>query len=170
MQKIGAGKAVLGSGNSRYVPEGWDRNRAREQLLELFVWIGDEFASSGLTLAIEPLNRGETNIINSVAEASWYTEEINRDCIRITADLYHMELENEPFSTLIDNQQWLAHVHISDTDRLPPGAGHYRCQAFFDALRSAGYGGTISAECNEPVSELAIAETLPFIKQKWTNG
>jgi sugar phosphate isomerase/epimerase len=167
LHEIGTKIAVMGSGGARRVPEGWDRNQAQEQLMELFTWIADEFTGNGVTLAIEPLNRKESNLINSVSEGVEYVRQINRDCIRVLADFYHMDEENEPLDTLIENKDWLAHIHVADTGRLSPGTGHYPYDTFVSKLKSIGYSGMISAECKVKVFEPELAASLPFLKKKW---
>ncbi|WP_108995048.1 sugar phosphate isomerase/epimerase family protein, partial [Paenibacillus agaridevorans] len=117
LNRIGARISVLGSGRSRRVPDGWERDRAEEQFLRLLERIAGAFAGTGVVLAVEPLNRRECNLINSVADASRFAELVNRPEIRALADFYHMEEEKEPFQTLIDHKMWLAHIHLADTGR-----------------------------------------------------
>ncbi len=163
--RIGARIAVLGSGGARNIPDGWERARAEEQFLRLLDNIADEFEGTGVTLAIEPLNTKESNIVNSVTEAVRFVRQINRRPIRVLADFYHMDEENEPLDTLAEHKDWLAHIHIADTGRLSPGTGLYPYDRFADKLREAGYTGMISAECkvNEPEKELPAS--LAFMKQ-----
>lgn len=155
LQRIGARIAVLGSGRSRRVPDGWERARAEEQFVRLLERIADAFAGTGVVLAIEPLNRRECNLINSVADASRLAERVSRNEIRVLADFYHMEEEQEPLQALIDHRQWLAHIHLADTGRLSPGTGAYPYAEFAACLRQSGYAGMISAECT-------VKETAEF--------
>ncbi|MFC4812083.1 sugar phosphate isomerase/epimerase family protein [Paenibacillus sp. GCM10023250] len=165
LNRIGARTVVLGSGRSRSLPEGWERARGEEQLLRTLDTIADEFQGSGLTLAVEPLNRKESNIVNSVDEAVGLARQINRPAIRVLADFYHMDEEGEALETMERNREWLAHVHVADTGRLSPGTGGYPYGEFAARLKAAGYGGTISAECtvNDPARELEAG--LAFMKR-----
>ncbi len=165
LESIGAKIAVLGSGRSRHVPDGWERSRAEEQFVQLLEWIGGQFAGTGITLAIEPLNRKESNIVNSVAEAVMFAQRVNHPSVRVLADFYHMDEEDEPLQTLIDHKDWLAHIHLADTGRLSPGTGSYPYEQFAAALKAAGYSGMISAECtvHDPASELPAS--LAFMKR-----
>jgi hypothetical protein len=92
----GASVAALGSAWSRNVPPGWDRSRARAQLLEAYSWAADAFTGSGVTLAIEPQNRKETNIILSIEEAVGYAAQVDSPVLKVMADFYHMDEEGEP--------------------------------------------------------------------------
>lgn len=167
LHRIGAKIAVLGSGGSRSIPDGWDRKRAEDQIIQLLNRIADEFTGTGVTLAIEPLNTKESNIINSVNEAVYFAKQIDRDPIRVLADFYHMDEEKEALDTLVVNKKWLAHIHLADTGRLSPGTGQYPYDTFAAHLKAAGYQGMISAECsvNDPDTEMPAS--LKFIKQKW---
>jgi sugar phosphate isomerase/epimerase len=167
LNKIGAEISVLGSGGSRSVPEGWERARAEEQLVQLFHWIADEFEGTGVTLAIEPLNTKESNIINRVSEGVYYAKQVNRSPIRVLADFYHMDEEKESYETLVDHKEWLAHIHLADTGRLSPGTGHYPYDIFVDRLKQAGYQGMISAECGVSDPDQEFPASLKFIRQQW---
>lgn len=167
LHKIGAEIAVLGSGGSRSIPEGWERAQAEEQIVRLLDWIADEFDGSGVTLAIEPLNRKESNIINSVSEGVYFAQQVNRSPIRVLADFYHMDEEKESYDTLVENRDWLAHIHLADTGRLSPGTGQYPYDLFVDRLKQAGYKGMISAECGVSDAETEMPDSLTFVKHKW---
>ncbi|SFS53637.1 Sugar phosphate isomerase/epimerase [Paenibacillus sp. BC26] len=165
MNQIGSKISVLGSGRARDIPDGWERNRAEDQLLHLLSWISEEFKGSGVTLAIEPLNKKETNLIGSVAEAVHFAKQINHPAIRVLADFYHMDEESEALDTLTVHKDWLAHIHIADTGRLSPGTGQYPYAEFAAQLTAAGYKGGISAECSLQRLDEELPASLTFMKQ-----
>ncbi|SFJ70792.1 Sugar phosphate isomerase/epimerase [Paenibacillus sp. UNC496MF] len=167
LHRIGARTVVLGSGRSRSLPEGWEPARGEEQLLSTLDAIADEFQGAGLTLAVEPLNRKESNIVNSVDEAVALAKQINRGPVRVLADFYHMDEEGEALETLERNRDWLAHVHLADTGRLSPGTGTYPYEEFAARLKAAGYGGTISAECTVREPERELEAGLAFMKRNF---
>lgn len=166
LSTIGSKIVVFGSGKSRFIPEEWERDKAEEQFVRVLERVADEFTGTGVTLVIEPLNRKDTNFINSVEEASRFAKIINREPIRVLADLWHMQLDNESFQTLVDHKDWLAHIHVADTGRFPPGTGSYPYDEFADCLRKSGYSGMISAECTVRDSQ-EYAQGLAFMKQKF---
>lgn len=165
LNRIGAKTVVLGSGRSRNIPDGWERSRSEEQLVQLLSHIGEEFAGTGVTLVIEPLNKKESNLINSVSEAVRFAEQVNHPSVRVLADFYHMDEEKESLQTLIDNKTWLHHIHLADTGRLSPGTGQYPYDQFVVALQTAGYEGMISAECTVRDPEVEQRESLAFMKR-----
>jgi sugar phosphate isomerase/epimerase len=162
--------AVLGSGWARNVPNGWERSRAEAQWLQALSWCADALAGSGTTLAIEPLNRKESNIVNSVAEGVRFARDVNRLEIRVLADFYHMNEEGEPLETVKEHASWLAHVHLADTGRRNPGTGSYDYDRFFGYLKETGYSGMISAECKVEHPEPDMRHSLRFLRRHWPVG
>ncbi|WP_248927475.1 sugar phosphate isomerase/epimerase family protein [Paenibacillus hamazuiensis] len=165
--KTGASIIVLGSGGARNVPEDWDRAQAEEQFLQVLSWCAAELKGTGVTLAIEPLNRKESNIVGSVAEGVYFAKQINDPAIRVLADFYHMDEEKEPLTTLREHGEWLAHIHLADTGRRNPGTGQYDYETFSSLLKEIGYSGMISAECSVVEPEKDMAESLQFMKSKF---
>lgn len=147
IEQIGATMAVIGSGGSRNVPDGFSRDSATQQIVDFLSIVADAADRTSVTIAIEPLNRKESNIINSVAEGVVFAKAVDRPSIRVLADFYHMDEENEPLETLIENKDWLAHIHVADSGRLAPGTGVYPYARFVDLLHQVGYDGMVSVEC-----------------------
>jgi sugar phosphate isomerase/epimerase len=141
-------RIVFGSGGARRVPDGFCMDKARGQIIAFLKMLGPHAQAAGVTIAVEPLNRGETNIINSVAEGAGIVREVNHPAIRLLADSYHVMLENEPFDIIVKNLDIMCHMHVSTcAGRLPPGvvpcAG---MQQFLRVLRENGYNDRVSVE------------------------
>src|SRR5690606_19785965 len=119
---VGATTLVFGSGGARNVPEGFDRNRARDQIIDFCTMSAPIAGDNGVTIVIEPLNKGECNIINSVAEGMEYVRAVNHNNFRCLVDSYHFWKEDEPLAHLEDAMPWIAHVHVADKiGRTAPG-------------------------------------------------
>ncbi|MCL4858088.1 MAG: sugar phosphate isomerase/epimerase [Caldilineaceae bacterium] len=146
-RQIGAEVVVFGSGVARMIPDGFPRDEALAQLAAFLDMVADVASAAGVTIAIEPLNRKESNVINSVAEGVALAQRVNRAPIRVLADFYHMDEEGEPLSEISRHGEWLAHIHVADTGRLAPGTGGYPYATFVEELRRIGYGGMVSVEC-----------------------
>jgi sugar phosphate isomerase/epimerase len=158
---------VFGSGWSRNVPDGFDREKAKAQFIELLHWSAEALKGSDTTLVIEPLNRKESNIVNSVGEGARFAKAVNRPEIRLLADLYHMNEENEPLLEVATHIEWLSHIHLADTGRFNPGTGSYDYQTFFGYLKAANYSGMLSAECTVKNPEADMRQSLAFLRQHW---
>ena len=146
---LGCKSVVLGSGGARRIPEGFDEKEAHWQMVMACRKIADVAAKNDITIVLEPLNRGETNIVNSVEEGAWLVDEVAHPNFKLLADIYHMALENEPYENLIKYQKDLRHIHLSHpTNRnicKENDGGEY--DYFFDVVKKANYDGRISIEC-----------------------
>ena len=139
----GAQVLVFGSGPARAIPPGFSRQTAISQIVSFLRAVPD----MGIAVVIEPQWHAETNVINSVEEAVDLAQRVDRPAIQVMADLNHMVEEEEPLHHLLKYKDWVAHIHVADTDRLPPGLGTYAYAEFGGMLRQMGYGGRVSVEC-----------------------
>jgi len=148
-RRAGVTMIVFGSGGARKVPEGWEHERARAQIVAFLRLVAPEALRRGVAIAIEPLNTGETNIINSVAEGAAIAREVDAPAIRLLVDSFHWSRENEPVSSIVEAADLLVHAHIATTkNRLIPGLEPEDFAPFFSALREANYAGRLSVEAS----------------------
>lgn len=163
--EVGGKIIVFGSGGARRVLDGVDRGLASEQLRAFLMVCTGASDETGVIVAVEPLNRSECNVINSVAEAvAEYVAPIARSGIRVLADTYHMEREGEDLSVLTVAAPFLAHVHTADTGRVAPGRNGYDHAALFAALRTIGYAGRVSVEANFADFDAEVAPALAHLR------
>lgn len=146
---VGIKILVFGSGGARQVPDGFDRDTARRQILEFAKMSAPLAQQHGVMLVAEPLNRTECNIINTVPEAMDYVRAVNHPNFQCLVDSYHFWLEKEPLAPLREAMPWIKHVHLADVvGRVAPGESpkpdDYR--PFFGVLKDGGYQGMISVE------------------------
>jgi len=164
---VGAELIVFGSGGSRRVPEGFARSEAWDQLVWFLQTCADYAGEHGLLIAIEPLNAGECNILNSYREGVEMAREVARpDAIKVLADTWHMAVEEEPLEAILEAPEWLAHVHLADSPgRGYPGSGAFPFDRLFAILHELGYAGRASIECRWPDDlTAASAEALAFLR------
>ena len=162
--ELGGEVIVFGSGAARAVPEGFSRAKAHDQILEFLNIAATHARKQGVTVAIEPLNRNETNIINSVAEAVEYADEIGLPEVEVLVDFYHMMVEGESFDEVVNAGERIVHVHVADTGRLYPGSGQYDYQEFAACLAYAGYNKRVSVECNFQDFEAEVPQSIRFLR------
>jgi sugar phosphate isomerase/epimerase len=157
ISELGGEHVSFGSGSSRMVPDGFERTRAEEQLVSFIELMYELAKPYSIQINIELINRKDTNIIVSLLEADKYARIINRDSVKVLADLYHMMEEHEPFYDLERVATNIGYVHVADTGRLYPGSGDYPFGEFFETLHRIGYDGPVSVECiwnTDPVAEM----------------
>lgn len=145
--KLGAKIVVFGSGGARSVPEHYSHALAWGQLVRFLGLCADQASQHGITIAIEPLNRRECNIINTYLEGVQLARDVDRSEVRVLADIYHFMMDAEPLDDIAREPDWLAHVHLADTGRRWPGSGTYPLERLFAMLKDIGYQGMASVEC-----------------------
>jgi sugar phosphate isomerase/epimerase len=141
-------RIVFGSGGARTIPDGVDPIEARARFAQSLVVARDAAAANDLRIMLEPLNRGEANLINSLSEAATFLDEFGITDVALVADLCHIVLVDEPLSTVTELGNRIGHAHITDTGRTPPGQGDWPLAEFVAALRAGGYDGSITIESN----------------------
>ena len=121
---------------------------SRAALIDALREIGDHAADVGAKVLLEPLNRFEDFVINTLADAASVIDEVNSPGIAITADTFHMSIEEAHVGESIKEAgRRIGHVQLGDTNRLEPGAGHYDWADTLDALDAIGYQGWLAMEC-----------------------
>ena len=137
-------------------------------LLAESLHILDEHAGSlGVKLIYEPLNRYETNLLNTLEDGAAIIEQNKFKNIQLLADLFHMNIEEgNPIESIQKNFPYIGHVHFADSNRRPIGYGHTQMNGIADALIASGYDGYISAEAFPwPDPELAALQTIRSYNQ-----
>lgn len=164
---LGGKIAVLGSGGARRIPEGYDRALAEEQFLQVLQICGDSAREVGMTVVLEPLNRRETNFMNSVSEGAAILDRIPHPNVKLLADFYHVAEEEEPLSALVAQKDRIKHIHLAlpQTRFLPTAEDLTDCAPWKACLKEMGYDGRISLEGKaNPDFETAIRKAKPFLE------
>jgi len=154
---------VFGSGGARHIPDGFDRGVAREQFVDYCRYLAPLAEREAVTIAIEPLARGECNFINTVAEGAEIVREVAKPAVRLLVDSYHWGTNGEELETLVRHGGLISHVHVSTLpNRRPPASEPWDPAPFLSALKRGGCQANISIEaafCDaEKEVVLALAE------------
>ena len=169
-KRAGIKVLVFGSGAARNVPDGFDRKRAGGQILTFCKMAAQSCAGAGITLVVEPLNRGECNIINTVAEAMEYVKAVDHPSFQCLVDSYHFWVEKEPVENLTAAMPWIRHVHLADKEgRVAPGeSGTTDYRPFFRVLKRANYQGAICVEALGFDDFSTVGKrVVAFIRRQW---
>lgn len=148
LQQIGIQVAVFGSGKYRRAPAGTDTAVIHKRIAELLERMAAIAARYSVTVAVEPLNRQETNVLNTTAEAMEYIRLLKNDNLRLLIDLFHFVREQEDFSRIFAFRDSIRHVHLANpfNRRFPRRQDGYDYGRFIGCLRQAGYQRVISVE------------------------
>jgi len=114
-----------------------------ESLFELY----EHALKREVQLVIEPVNRYETRLINSVTDALEFIEAFELPKFNLLVDIFHMNIEEQYIDlSLRKAGTQIGHVHIADSNRKVPGMGHIDWQMVFQTLHEIGYSGNCSIE------------------------
>lgn len=168
-KSLGLQKLVFGSAGARNVPEGFDRDIAKRQIVEFARDAATVCKQRGVLLVIEALQRGECNIVNTIDEAAGYVKLVDHPDFRCLFDAYHFWLENEPIEHLRSAMPLVKHVHLADIEgRVAPGeSGKSDYRPLFHVLRQGGYDDTVTVEASVRDLRADGPRVVKFIKDQW---
>jgi sugar phosphate isomerase/epimerase len=123
--------------------------------------------NAGVRFAIEPINRYETNLVNTVRSGIDLLEKVDKKNVGLLLDTFHMNIEE---SSITESMKLvgdlLFHFHVADSNRWYPGAGHIDFPSVFETLEEIGYTGYVSAEILPfPDSDLAARKTIEYLQR-----
>jgi sugar phosphate isomerase/epimerase len=155
---LGASVVVFGSAGARNFPAGFSPTTAEAQFAAALVMAGDAAASRGITIVIEHLNRGESNLVNTFAEGAALAEHLRHPAVRCLLDYYHLRLGNEALA--VPRPDLLAHAHLAATlgRAIPQDAGECDYAALFRFLAHHRYAGAVSIEGYASARDTATVE------------
>ncbi|MEC3878294.1 sugar phosphate isomerase/epimerase family protein [Parapedobacter sp. 10938] len=116
-------------------------------------------ATRGLEIALEPLNRFESDLVNNADDLLRLIGDINHPAAKICLDMFHMNIEEpDPEAAIIKSGDKLIHVQVSENYRGTPGTGNASWDAYRRGLEAINYQGVVSIESFTPANkELAAA-------------
>ncbi|MCI8292527.1 MAG: sugar phosphate isomerase/epimerase [Hespellia sp.] len=98
-------------------------------------------------LYLEPLNRYQDHMLNTLQDAMDILEAGNFKRVKITADFYHMAIEEDDISeSLVKYKDYIGHIHIAENHRYQPGTGSIDWKRHMQTLKDIGYEGDIVNE------------------------
>lgn len=163
----GSKNIVFGSGGSRAIPDGFDRATAKAQHIALCQKMAPLAEKYGITLAVEPLNRSETNFINSLAEGVEIIRAVNNPWFRLQCDIYHMLKDDEKPEEIIRYGEYITHCHLAEKQsRTAPGVKGDDFRPYFRALKQIKYQGGLSLECVWTDFDAEITRGIAVVKQQ----
>lgn len=167
--RLGVKVIVFGSPGARSYPAGFSAETAWTQLRDFLRQAGETIAAKkyDLVIAIEPLRKPESNIINTVGEAARLARDVNHPNIRIIVDFYHLAFENDDPDAILAAKDLIVHLQIADPKErgFPMRENDERYKRFFENLRRIGYDGRISIEANSSNVAADCKPALSFLKQ-----
>jgi sugar phosphate isomerase/epimerase len=156
-------KAVVIIGLIRgVVKPGVSPDQAMDWLVEALAEICAAAGTMGVKLALEPINRYETSLINNVADGMSLIQRVNSDTFGLLLDTFHMNIEEaDMLESIRTCGERIFHFHVADSNRMHPGGGHLDFKAILSTLQDTGYQGYISGEfLPKPDAEMAARQGI----------
>jgi D-psicose/D-tagatose/L-ribulose 3-epimerase len=107
----------------------------------------DYAEKNGRKVCLEPLNRFETDFINTVDQALKMAKDVSSPSLRLHLDTFHMNIEEKDQAAAIKKAgKLLGHFHACGSDRGTPGGDHIAWKPIAGALKSIRYNGDVVIE------------------------
>lgn len=121
----------------------------------------------GVRLALEPINRYETTLINNVEQGMDLIDRVAAGNMGLLLDTFHMNIEDAIMEESIRAcGDRIFHFHVADSNRWYPGAGHIDFRSVLDALFATGYRGYVSGEfIPQPDGETSARRAIAYLRQ-----
>jgi sugar phosphate isomerase/epimerase len=120
----------------------------------------------GVRLALEPITRYETTLVNNVAQGLGLLERVGAENMGLLLDTFHMNIEEAVIEQSIRAAgDRIFHFHVADSNRWYPGAGHLDFPSMLTALYDTGYAGYVSGEFMPlPDADTAAERGIAFLR------
>lgn len=129
------------------VKPGVDHAQATDWLIEALRECSAAAEPFGIRLALEPINRYETTLINNAAQGLDLIERVGAGNFGLLLDTFHMNIEEPSIEDSVKQTgDRIFHFHVADSNRWYPGAGHLDFKSILAALFATGYTGFVSGE------------------------
>jgi D-psicose/D-tagatose/L-ribulose 3-epimerase len=152
------GSAVIAGPAYTSVGRTWrvaDRAGAYAELRDNLAPVVAHAAAAGLAVAVEPLNRYETSLLNTVGQTMEALDGLLGPACWIGLDTYHQNIEERDVAAAIRSAAGrIAHVQVCANDRGAPGADHLDWPSVVAAMDDAGYAGPLCIESFTPDDEV----------------
>lgn len=147
-----------------------DRTACDTLLLEQLPALGDAARERGVTFLLEPVNKYESDYLNSVVPAAELTRRLGHSHVACTADFFHMQMEElQVDAALRAAGSQVRHVHVAENTRVEPGPGSLNFAPGFRALKETGYTGLIEVECRwlSGPAETVLPASVEYLRRAW---
>jgi sugar phosphate isomerase/epimerase len=149
------------------VKPGVDSAQTMDWLVEALRDCSEAARLQGIRLALEPINRYETTLINTVSQGLELIERVGADNFGLLPDTFHMNIEETSIEDSIRQcGDRIFHFHVADSNRWYPGAGHLDFESILRELFATEYQGWVSGEfIPKPDAETGAQRSIAFLRQ-----
>lgn len=147
------------------VRPGIEHSQAMDWLIEALQACSQAASTAGVRLALEPINRYETTLINSAAQGLELIAAVRAENFGLLLDTFHMNIEEPGIEASIKScGSRIFHFHVADSNRWYPGAGHLDFRRILSRLYAENYKGFVSGEfLPKPDADTAAREAIQYL-------
>lgn len=129
------------------IEEGVNKTEAEEWTIDCLRKCTEFAKEYNIRLTLEPVNRYESNFINTLNEGVEFIKQVGASNLGLLADTFHMNIEEVSiYNSIVQAKDYITHVHFADSNRWAPGCGHLDFAKIVQSLKKIGYQGYVSAE------------------------
>lgn len=146
-------------------PPGQTHDQSMQYLIESLQECAASAAMEGVRLALEPLNRYETDLVHTTTQGLELLSQVGAANFGLLLDTFHMNIEEPSIEESIQRcGRHTFHFHVADSNRWHPGAGHLDFKSILAALAGTGYTGWVSGEfMPQPDASIAAQRSLAHL-------
>jgi D-psicose/D-tagatose/L-ribulose 3-epimerase len=162
------GVMVFGSPKQRSTTGGLTPAEATRNYVEGLRSVAPQAADRGVTVLVEALPAGQSDVVLTLAEAAAIVREIGSPAIQTMFDTHNAVDEVSAHSTLIEEYfDVIRHVHVNETDGTYPGTGDYDFGAVLHKLQELNYTGWVSLEVFDfkPSASEIASRSIDYLKR-----
>ena len=163
------GVMVFGSPQQRSTTGGSSRDDATARYIDGLGSVSSHAMERGVTVLVEALPIGQSDVVNSLAEAVSIVEQVSSPAVRTMFDTHNAVDETEPHAVLVDRYfDYIRHVHVNEMDGKHCGQGGYDFKPVLQTLAQRNYAGWVSLEAFDftPGSERIATESLRYLESE----
>lgn len=146
--------------------------RGREHAVASLAKAGEKAKTAGLPIALELVNRYESNVLNTVAQGLSMLEDVGSDALTLHLDTYHMNIEeiNSADAIRLAGDR-LGYFHVGESHRGYAGTGQIDFDPIFTALVDIGYTGAVTFESfSSEVLDDGLSNDIAIWRNTWTDS
>jgi len=129
------------------IEEDVDREKAEDWTINCLKKCTEFAKKYNVGLTLEPVNRYESNFINTLNEGTEFIKRVGASNLGLLADTFHMNIEEVSiYGSIIQAKDYISHIHFADSNRWAPGCGHLNFAKIVQTLKKIDYQGYVSAE------------------------
>lgn len=143
-----------------------------DRAMDVLRRVCEEARKSNVTIGLEVVNRYESNVLNTGAQAVEMCKCIGAPNVKVHLDTYHMNIEEADFEhAIIEVGDYLGYVHVGESHRGYLGSGSIDFPSIFRGLAKVNYEGPVTFESfSSTITGQPLSGTLAIWRNLWDDG